>query len=134
MGLNAITSVRKGQPVVTGRLRERVWSANGQVGRSLQVDADMLGDDLSFGTTEFTRVVRTERSPVVRDRMDDQMAYLLAGQAADEPGDQVTDVTGLTVLEDPDELDSDDLDSDYDPDPGSEAEELVAAMSGPTVR
>jgi single-strand DNA-binding protein len=131
MGLNAIASVRKGQPVVvTGRLQEKSWSSNGQSGRSLTIEAETLGHDLSFGTTEFTRIVRTERNGTVGARVDDQMAYLLAQEAAAEQvGRDATDVTGLVVLD----HDGEGPEHEYDPDADRAAEELVAALSGSVV-
>ncbi|HST82052.1 MAG TPA: single-stranded DNA-binding protein [Kineosporiaceae bacterium] len=62
MAVNAATSVRKGQPmVVTGKLTERYWSANGRSGQTLEIHAEGLGHDLSYGTAEFARIVRAER-------------------------------------------------------------------------
>jgi single-strand DNA-binding protein len=99
MASNAATSVRKGHPVVvTGRLRERFWSANGRSGQSLEVEADMLGHDLSYGTTEFVRIVRAERIRSAEDKAGDELAYQLAEEAvADRPP---VDVSGLTDLGD----------------------------------
>jgi single-strand DNA-binding protein len=133
MGLNAIASVRKGQPVVvTGRLQEKSWSSNGQSGRSLTIEAETLGHDLSFGTTEFTRIVRTERNGTVGTRVDDHMAYLLAkesdGEQAGQAGRAATDVTGLVVLDD-----ADGPEHEFDPEADLAAEELVAALSGSVV-
>jgi single-strand DNA-binding protein len=149
MALNAAVSVRKGQPiVVTGRLRERFWSANGRTGQSLEIQAETLGHDLSFGTTEFVRIVRAERVPPVREAEADEMAYRLA-QEAEEMRDrerELTDVSGLITLDDPSgtapgyqpEPDPD-LDPDLDPDPESdlesdmEMEEFVGGLPAPAV-
>jgi single-strand DNA-binding protein len=66
MAANAANSVHKGQPmVVTGRLTERFWSANGRSGQSLEIHADGLGHDLSFGTAEFARVASADRKVLV---------------------------------------------------------------------
>ena len=62
MAVNAATSVRKGQPmVVTGKLTERYWSADGRSGQTLEIHAEGLGHDLSYGTAQFARIVRAER-------------------------------------------------------------------------
>jgi single-strand DNA-binding protein len=64
MAVNAVTSVHKGQPiVVTGKLTERSWSADGRSGQTLEIHAEGLGHDLSYGTAEFARIVRGERKP-----------------------------------------------------------------------
>jgi single-strand DNA-binding protein len=79
MATNAATSVRKGQPmVVTGKLSERFWSANGRSGQTLELQAEGLGHDLTYGTAQFARIVRAERPPL-------------------------TDVSGLTVLDEDDD-------------------------------
>jgi single-strand DNA-binding protein len=129
MGLNAAGSLRKGQPVVvTGRLRERAWTANGRSGTSLQVEAETLGHDLSFGSTEFRRIVRTESAVTGSSREEEQMAETMARQAAeDEVSSGITDVTGLSVIEDGDELDPE---FDLGPD---EVEELVAELARPAM-
>jgi single-strand DNA-binding protein len=62
MANNAASSVRKGQPLlVTGRLTERHWSSNERTGHTLEIQAVGLGHDLSFGTSQFSRIVQAER-------------------------------------------------------------------------
>jgi len=118
MALNAAVSLRKGHPVVvTGKLRERFWTSNGRSGRSLEVDAETLGHDLTFGTTDFVRIVRAERVHTVRDREGDDMAYRLAEDTAAEQA--VIEVSDLTVLDD---LTA--LDETGDPQEPSEVDEL----------
>ncbi|MER7796057.1 single-stranded DNA-binding protein [Microbacterium sp. NPDC096154] len=56
---NAESSLHKGERVVvTGRLRLRVWEADGRKGMEAEVDADALGHDLRFGTSVFQRTVQ----------------------------------------------------------------------------
>lgn len=53
---NVVLSVQKGQRiVVTGRVRVRDWSSEEKTGTTIELDADALGHDLSWGTTQFTR-------------------------------------------------------------------------------
>jgi single-strand DNA-binding protein len=105
MASNAASSVRKGHPVVvTGKLRERFWSSNGRSGQSLEIDAVTLGHDLTYGTTEFARIVRAERVEKEKDLDGDTMAYRAAQDASDEAADRsIVDVSDLTVLDDPDD-------------------------------
>lgn len=57
MATNAASSVRKGQPLlVTGKLTERHWSTNGRSGQTLEIHAEGLGHDLSYGTSQFVRI------------------------------------------------------------------------------
>jgi single-strand DNA-binding protein len=127
MALNAAASLLKGQPVVvTGRLRERFWSSNGRSGQTLEVDAETLGHDLSFGTTQFVRIVRAERVEPAKDREGDELAYLLAKEAAEEAAQAgPADVTGLIVLDE-----AAGLDAGYDlgPEPEREDGELVTLL------
>ena len=43
--------------VVAGRLRIREWQAGDKSGTNIEVDADALGHDLSWGSTVFSRSV-----------------------------------------------------------------------------
>jgi single-strand DNA-binding protein len=56
LAANAIGSILKGQRViVSGRLRIRDWQSDEKAGTTIEVDADSLGHDLTFGTSAFTR-------------------------------------------------------------------------------
>lgn len=56
LAANAIGSILKGQRVVvTGRLRIRDWQTDEKTGTTIEVDADAIGHDLTFGTSSFTR-------------------------------------------------------------------------------
>ena len=53
---NVVLSVQKGQRVVvTGRVRVRDWTKDEKTGTTIEVDADAIGHDLSWGTTTFVR-------------------------------------------------------------------------------
>jgi single-strand DNA-binding protein len=88
MAVNVANSLSKGQPVlVTGKLRERAWEKDGRSGRSLEIEADGLGHDLAWGTSEFTRVVRVETLQSNAERQAEEMAYRLSqddGELDDE--------------------------------------------------
>jgi single-strand DNA-binding protein len=56
LAANAFGSILKGQRVVvTGRLKVRDWQTDEKTGTTIEVDADALGHDLTFGTSQFTR-------------------------------------------------------------------------------
>lgn len=72
---NVVSSLAKGHSVlVQGRLRVRDYTHDDQQRTSADVTADVVGADLSWGTTEFTanRRVRPEddRDEVDRDEAD----------------------------------------------------------------
>jgi len=55
---NVVGSLRKGQRVVvTGRLRIRSWESGDRSGLTVEVDADAIGHDLTWGTSSFERRV-----------------------------------------------------------------------------
>jgi len=65
---NALRSLIKGQYViVTGALAIRDWESGERSGVSVEIEADTIGHDLSYGTAVFNRVVpkgRIQRTTV----------------------------------------------------------------------
>ena len=62
--------------IVTGRLRVRDWATDDKRGTNVEIDADAVGHDLSWGTTVFTRstaaaVAEAEDAARRRRRRDD---------------------------------------------------------------
>lgn len=56
LATNSAVSVKKGERIlVTGRLRIREWENAGKAGTNIDVEADALGHDLSWGTASFSR-------------------------------------------------------------------------------
>jgi single-strand DNA-binding protein len=56
LAVNSAASVSKGDRVVVhGRLRVRPWETGEKSGLSVEIDADAIGHDLSWGRTEVTR-------------------------------------------------------------------------------
>lgn len=59
LGENVASSLYKGQPVVVvGRLRQRDFEREGQRITVIEVDADVVGHDLSKGSSAFVRSAR----------------------------------------------------------------------------
>lgn len=57
---NAATSVNKGdRVVVTGRVRIRDWENTDHSGTTVEVEADSVGHDLTWGTAVYTRTTTT---------------------------------------------------------------------------
>ena len=58
LATNAAGSVLKGdRVVVTGRLRVRDWENSDRSGTNVEIEADALGHDLTWGTSVYTRHV-----------------------------------------------------------------------------
>lgn len=84
---NAIGSILKGQRViVTGRLRVRDWQNDEKTGTTVEVDAEALGHDLTFGTSEFTRTPAATAAP---DTPESAAAAERVPDAPDAPDPEV---------------------------------------------
>lgn len=60
LALNSATSIQKGQRVlVTGKLRIREWDNGERVGTTVDIEAESIGHDLSWGTSTFSRSIAT---------------------------------------------------------------------------
>lgn len=65
---NVAASMKKGQPVlVTGRLFAKTYTVNEQTRVSYELDASAVGHDLSRGTTQFAKSLRSVTSAVEID-------------------------------------------------------------------
>jgi single-strand DNA-binding protein len=62
---NAATSIRKGDRVVVhGRLRLRAWDNGEKSGTAIEIEAEAIGHDLTWGTTVLTKVRREPAADV----------------------------------------------------------------------
>ena len=58
LAINSAGSVAKGDGViVSGKLRVRDWDNGERAGTSVEIEADGLGHDMSWGSSVFTRTV-----------------------------------------------------------------------------
>lgn len=85
---NLRSSVRKGDAVVVhGRLRTDTWKReDGELNSSLQIEASLVGHDLTRGTSLFTRTPRPEQRP---ESEVDAEAEAIARQVPDDLPTQV---------------------------------------------
>ena len=60
LAINVVGSIQKGdRVVVAGRLRIRDWENGEKKGTNIELDADAIGHDLSWGTASFTRSIQS---------------------------------------------------------------------------
>lgn len=60
LAINVSTSVNKGERIlVQGKIKVRDWDTGERNGTSVEIDADALGHDLTWGNSAFTRTVLT---------------------------------------------------------------------------
>lgn len=61
---NAAACIAKGERVaVQGRLRVRQWASGERSGTQVEVEADSIGHDLSWGTSSFVRALASATPP-----------------------------------------------------------------------
>ncbi len=94
LATNVNASLQKGQRViVTGRLRVRDWATDDKRGTNVEIDAEAVGHDLSWGTTVFTRSTATAvaEADAVADRTADDGDDAGDASASDGPADDADD-------------------------------------------
>jgi single-strand DNA-binding protein len=73
LAINSAKSLNKGDRVVTvGRLKVKEWSNDDRSGTTVEVEAESLGHDLHWGTTEYQRVSRSDEPEVEESDGDDE--------------------------------------------------------------
>jgi single-strand DNA-binding protein len=64
LAINSASSISKGDRIlVSGRLKVRDWDNGERSGTSVEIEADCLGHDLVWGTSEFSRTVLVRQDP-----------------------------------------------------------------------
>ena len=64
LAINSASSISKGDRiVVSGRIKVRDWDNGERSGTSVEIEADCLGHDLVWGTSEFSRTVLVREDP-----------------------------------------------------------------------
>lgn len=72
LAINSAGSINKGDRiVVTGKLRIRDWDNGERAGTSVEVEADSMGHDLTWGASVFTRNVLVRDLDPADDQIDD---------------------------------------------------------------
>ena len=63
LAVNASMSISKGDRIlVMGRLRVRDWDNGERAGTSVEIEAESIGHDLVWGSTTYTRTVKSQES------------------------------------------------------------------------
>lgn len=61
LAVNSSMSISKGDRIlVMGRLRVRDWDNGERAGTSVEIEAESIGHDLVWGSTTYTRTVKTQ--------------------------------------------------------------------------
>ncbi|MDJ0335560.1 single-stranded DNA-binding protein [Salinibacterium sp. G-O1] len=63
LGENCSSSIKKGdRVVVSGRLKIREWQNGERTGTTVDIEAESIGHDLSWGTSVFSRTISSSRA------------------------------------------------------------------------
>ena len=91
LAAHSAASIAKGERVVvTGKLRIREWQNGERTGTTVDIEADALGHDLSWGTSTFTRSISSSVSkgePTAEFTTDDEAAPDPTETPEAQPGD-----------------------------------------------
>jgi single-strand DNA-binding protein len=73
LAINTAASVSKGDRIcTTGRLKVRDWDNGERTGTSVEIEAEVLGHDLSWGNAVFTRTVLAREEPADSEIEDEE--------------------------------------------------------------
>jgi single-strand DNA-binding protein len=73
LAINTASSVSKGDRISTsGRLKVRDWDNGERTGTSVEIEADVVGHDLSWGNSVFTRTVLVREEPADSEIEDNE--------------------------------------------------------------
>ena len=68
LAINSAASINKGERVLlSGKLKIRDWDNGERTGTSVEVEADSIGHDISWGTSAFSRTVLVREEPEEAD-------------------------------------------------------------------
>lgn len=91
LGVHAASSIEKGQRViVTGRVRVRDWESGEKSGTTIEIDAEAIGHDLTWGRASFTRSVIAASSSTSGEGALDQEADAAAEDDAERTSGTTT--------------------------------------------
>lgn len=77
LAMNGSMSLTKGERViVTGRLRIREWDNGEKHGLNVDIEADAVGHDLTWGTSTYTRSVTSRPTPAEGETFPESVAGL----------------------------------------------------------
>jgi single-strand DNA-binding protein len=73
LAINVAGSVSKGERIlVGGKLRVRDWDNGERAGTSVEIEAEALGHDLTWGSSVFTRTVLVRETDPEDESVDDE--------------------------------------------------------------
>lgn len=96
LALNGNASLSKGQRVVvTGRLKIRDWENGERTGTTVEIEAEAIGHDLSWGTAAFTRSIsastavdaQASAAPAGQPQEDSNGEFVSADESAGTPSE-----------------------------------------------
>ena len=107
LGVNCAGSVHKGDRViVSGRLRIREWQNGERAGTTVDIEADAIGHDLSWGTSSFSRIISSGTNRATDD-LSASTPGDTGGDHAEEWGSSAVPTNSTSGGDDDDNADAD---------------------------
>jgi single-strand DNA-binding protein len=100
LATNLVGSVAKGdRVVVAGRLKIRDWENGERTGTTVEIDADAIGHDLSWGTASFTRTIAAAVASDTATETEAEAAATADAEPTDPDGavDEALDADAVPV-------------------------------------
>lgn len=97
---NVLLSVRKGQPlIITGRLNTSEWKGeDGAMRFSLNLQAESVGHDLTYGTSAYRRPLRGEDVPDIDPYTGETVRIAAAATSSEADESEAGDSAGIDAL------------------------------------
>lgn len=74
LAINSSTSIGKGDRVIVqGKMRVRDWDNGERSGTAVEIEADSIGHDLSWGTANFNRTVMSKDASPLTAETDSEL-------------------------------------------------------------
>jgi len=74
LAINSSTSIAKGDRVIVqGKMRVRDWENGERSGTAVEIEADSIGHDLSWGTANFNRTVMSKEPSTMTAETDTEL-------------------------------------------------------------
>ncbi len=94
LGTHVATSIEKGQRVIVlGRVRIRDWESGEKSGTTVEIDAEAVGHDLTWGRASFVRTVTASKA----DNVDSSTVETGAGEPEAPVGNEAQQTDALLV-------------------------------------
>jgi single-strand DNA-binding protein len=95
LAMNARASLHKGDPIIVrGKFRTRTWADEDRTRTEVEIEADSIGHDLSFGWSHFNRGAHARPGAIQDLAQGEAIRQMVADEVPDLPADNSADLSG----------------------------------------